>query len=130
MCQRVDYRGLLDMWFIFPLRRPLLSLVRALYDFVIPVGERRDTLWASCEREVRWIRVLLPFAPCDLRMQWDDSLTISDARFSGVALCSLQSSQDQVAALGRVSERARYKHNDASGRAREHAFRRSQRCVQ
>lgn len=69
------------------LHRSILVLPRACYDFVQRVGRRRARVWPSVARECRWIVALLPLVRADLRANWDDSATVSDASLTGVGGC-------------------------------------------
>ena len=91
------------------LRRELLSIFRSLYDFIYGSYDRRCNLWRSAAREARWASQLLHLCSVDLRRQWSDSTTASDASLSGVAVCSAQLREADQVKHGNVKETWRYK---------------------
>ena len=119
---RESQRFLGHLVLVFLLNRPLLSIMRSLYDFVQWVGDRRAHLWKSCLKEIGWIMVLLPFARCQLDLPWSTQLTISDACVTGVALCSLDVNVGDARSIGEIAERSRFKCSPPSWNARTRAL--------
>ena len=91
------------------LRRELLSLFRSLYDFVYDSYSTRQTLWASAAREARWCSHVLKLCSVDMRRQWAESVTASDASLSGIAVCKRSMSVAEQTRLGDLKEHWRYK---------------------
>lgn len=77
---------------------------------------------SSVRRELGWLSALLPLFFVDTWRTWSDQLHAGDASDSGFGVCSHASSSEIAAGLGRVSERWRFKAEDAIA-ARKHALR-------
>ena len=90
------------------LRRELLSIFRALYDFVAKSYNRRQRLWKSAAKEARWAQHLFKLCSVDIKKRWDTVATTSDASLSGVAVCRRELAQGVVQQHGRVRETWRY----------------------
>ena len=91
------------------LRRELLSIFRALYDFVYSSYHHRQKLWASAAKEARWCSHLLRLCTIDIRRGWSGEVTCSDASLSGIAVCKRSLSADVQRKFGLVKENWRYK---------------------
>eukprot|EP00974_Lingulodinium_polyedra_P079574 7705372-Lingulodinium_polyedra.AAC.1 len=61
------------------LRRDMLSLLHATYQFVRDVGLRRAPLWASVRQELQWVRALLPAIAARSDLEWDGVVSAYDA---------------------------------------------------
>ena len=59
------------------LRRELLALLRAMYDFVGAHYHQRVRVWESVAREAHWLAALLPFSYAKLSRPWDVNVTVS-----------------------------------------------------
>ena len=90
------------------LRRELLSVFRALYDFVHKSYHRRQRLWKSAAKEARWAQHLFKLCSVNMKRTWSSNTTTSDASLSGVAVCSRELATDVVQRHGRVRETWRY----------------------
>ena len=101
------------------LRRELLSIFRALYDFVRHDYTGRTKLWATAAREARWAANLMKLCSADLTRQWDGEITCSDASLSGIAVCKRSLDAQTCESIGSVREVWRYKAADPSLRPRE-----------
>ena len=102
----------------FMVRRELLSIFRAVYDFKSEHYYKRVTLWKSAAQECRWAAALLLMCHADLRRPWHSEVTASDASLSGTGVVSM--SKEQVCDLGSQRELWRYRAVDSASRAREH----------
>ena len=94
------------------LRRELLSIFRAMYDFVHKSYSKKRPLFASAAREAKWASALLGLCSVDLRKDWSGRVTASDASLSGVAVCCRELPRDEVAAIGSQREPWRYKYKE------------------
>ena len=91
------------------LRRELLSIPRASYDFIRQCYTTRVRLWKSVAWECHTLARLLPLCVCELARPWADRISISDASLSGWAAGSLRVGQKHVGEIGRAPERNRYR---------------------
>ncbi|CAK9013540.1 unnamed protein product [Durusdinium trenchii] len=94
------------------LRGELLSIFRAMYDFVQKSYLQKRPLFASAAREAKWASALLGLCSVDLRKDWCERITASDASLSGVAVCCRELPRDEVAAIGSQREPWRYKYKE------------------
>ncbi|CAK8991991.1 unnamed protein product [Durusdinium trenchii] len=94
------------------LRRELLSIFRAMYDFAHKSYSKKRPLFASAAREAKWASALLGLCSVDLRKDWSGRVTASDASLSGVAVCCRELPRDEVAAIGSQREPWRYKYKE------------------
>lgn len=94
------------------LRREMLSVLRALYDFVQSCYHRRCRLWKTAAGESRILANLLCICYADLRRPWSPLVTCSDASLSGIAVSSKQTDTQIVASIARHREGWRFKHRD------------------
>lgn len=67
----------------FMVKRELLSIFRALYDFKAAHYEKRVKLWPSAAQECKWAAALLLMCRANLRLPWHRSVTASDASLTG-----------------------------------------------
>ena len=65
------------------LRRELLSVFRAAYDFKVVHYEERVKLWSTAATEFAMMSALLDICYADLRRPWSQEITASDASLSG-----------------------------------------------
>ncbi|CAK0894772.1 unnamed protein product [Prorocentrum cordatum] len=91
------------------LRRELLCILRALYDFIREHYAERRRLWPSAAAEVAQCRSLLSVMFSNLRMPWSPIVVASDACLSGMAAATTNLPVSVVSSIGRVSERWRYR---------------------
>ena len=101
------------------LRRELLSIFRALYDFVQHNYTGRSRLWVTAAREARWAASLLKLCSADLTRPWDGEITCSDASLSGIAVAKRSLDSVSSEQIGSIRESWRYKAADPSMRPRE-----------
>ena len=102
------------------LRRELLSIFRAVYDFKVVAYEKRQRLWRTAGHEFLCMASLLDLCFADLRRPWSSKVSASDASLTGTAVCSTTWSQEQVQQAGRQRELWRFRAIGGAGRAREH----------
>ena len=91
------------------LRRELLSVFRALYDFMYSSYFRRQRLWASAAKEAKWCSCLLKLCTVDIRRPRSETITASDASLSGIAVCQRSLSEDLQRRGASLKETWRYK---------------------
>ncbi|CAK0814691.1 unnamed protein product, partial [Prorocentrum cordatum] len=65
--------------FISMLRRPLLSVLSATYQFIRSAGGEQVDLWPSVRAELSAARALLPFAFAQWRLPWHGEVVATDA---------------------------------------------------
>ena len=94
------------------LRRELLSIFRAMYDFVQKSYHYKSVLFSSAAREARWASSLLGLCSVDLKRTWSEKVTSSDASLSGIAVCTRELPREDVARLGAQREPWRYKYRE------------------
>lgn len=68
------------------LRRELLSIFRACYDFIRSSYNKRSRLWKSAAEEARWASHLLELCTADLKKKWSNDITASDASLSDISV--------------------------------------------
>lgn len=102
------------------LRRELLSVFRAVYDFKVVHYEERVKLWSTAATEFAMMSALLDICYADLRRPWSQEITASDASLSGTGVCGTCWSHDDVAQVGRQRELWRFRAEDAASKARDH----------
>eukprot|EP00974_Lingulodinium_polyedra_P037345 3583134-Lingulodinium_polyedra.AAC.1 len=59
--------------------RPVLSVGRAVYDFIASCPGRPRRLWESALYECRLMAALLPILGIDLASEWSRTMVASDA---------------------------------------------------
>ena len=104
---------------LFLLRRPMMSIMRALYAFVEKTPGFGRRLPAEAARECKHIAALLPLCKANLRLPWSPTVTCSDACLSGIAVCRAQCEVSDISQVGAVSERWRYTVKLPSAKPRE-----------
>ena len=109
MCGRDLEHILGHLIHIFTLKRELLSIFHATYSFIKGSYLRRQPLWASVARELRWALALLPLVEVDIQLPWHTEVHCYDASPWGFGVTSASWSQDVVHDLGASSERSRLK---------------------
>ena len=102
------------------LRRELLSVFRAIYDFKITHYSRRVKLWSTAAHECACMSSLLNVCFADLRRPWCNEVTASDASLSGTATCAAEWPPDEVRAAGRQRELWRFRAEGSATKARDH----------
>lgn len=91
------------------LRRELICLMGALYEFVRASYDKRQPLWGSCVAELRWIKGLLPTFASSMRRAWSPTILAYDASLFGYGVVESEWSLTDIKATGRLSEPARFK---------------------
>ena len=104
------------------LRRPLLSVFRACYDFAQSNCTTHIRVWRSVARDALWVANFFPFAQADFRRQWAPNDCMTDASWSGYAVSKAVWGTEAVASVGRLSERRRYRVHECPAAARAFAF--------
>ena len=94
------------------LRRELLSVFRAMYDFVQKSYHYKSVLFPSAAREARWASSLLGLCSVDLKRTWSEKVTSSDASLSGIAVCTRELPREEVARIGAQREPWRYRYRE------------------
>ena len=102
------------------LRRELLSVFRAVYDFKIIAYNNRQRLWKTAALECKCMASLLDLCFADLRRPWCQEVTASDASLTGTAVCSTHWGPADTHQVGRQRELWRYRAIGGAGRARDH----------
>ena len=72
--------------FLSLIRRPMLSLMRSVYAYIKKDFARPRRLWASVQRELRWMASLAPLLVCDLSLQALSRVCCSDASLDGAGV--------------------------------------------
>ena len=103
------------------IRREVLSLLNASYQFAERVGPRQARLWRSVRRELWHARCILPLLSVDLSAEWWPEVAASDASLFGLGVTVRKAPTQLVSSIGRCSERWRFRVEGAQ-RAREHAL--------
>ena len=102
------------------LRRELLSVFRAVYDFKITHYSRRVRLWSTAAHECACMSALLDVCFADLRRPWCLEVSASDASLSGTATCAVVWPPEEVKAAGRQRELWRFRAEGSASKARDH----------
>ena len=102
-------------------RRESLSILHHCYSFCHKFQNTPTRLWPSVRQELTWIASILPLLRCKINNGWSTDVTASDSSPWGLGVCSRQLDVSTVASIGSVSERWRFKFEDAT-RARKHAL--------
>ena len=100
----------------FMLRRECLSIFRSVYDFKQRHYEQRVTLWKSAAMECRQAAALLLMCYSDLKREWHQEVTCSDASLSGTGVCAGVFPIDDIRQIGSQRELWRYRTRDAAQR--------------
>ena len=90
-------------------RREVLSVFSASYAFVQANYWERQEMWASVREELCCFRGLLIFLSSDWVLPWNRCVTASDASESGFGVTSTMIDATEVARVGRVAERSRFR---------------------
>ena len=101
-------------------KRELLAIFRAMYDFKTAHYESRVRLWPSAAQECKWAAALLLMCRANLRLPWHPAVTASDASLTGTGVVEARFDPKLVATVGSQKELWRYKASDSACRAREH----------
>ena len=96
---------------VFVLNRSGMSIFRRLYDFVQSDCKPRFLTPGELE-EVRNFIGLMPLMYGNIRLQWSDTVTCTDASPFGYGICERSADLQQVRNIGRWQERWRFKHLD------------------
>ena len=94
---------------IVMLRREFLSLLHAVYVFVKDSYTRRQPLWPSVARELRWVFSLLPACFADIGSAWSPRVSTYDASPWGFGVGDAAWVPEQVAEVGGWRERSRFR---------------------
>ena len=96
---------------VFVLNRSGMCIFRRLYDFV--QSDCLPRFLTSVEKEeVRNFIGLMPLLYGNIRLQWSDTVTCTDASPFGYGICERSAELQQVRNIGRWQERWRFKHLD------------------
>ena len=101
-------------------RCDLLSIFHAVCRFIQRHYMERVSPWATARQELRAYRSMMVVARTSWRGSWHPVVFAADASLSGYGISSTIWSPCEVAAVGRVPERRRWKLG--AGIAREHAL--------
>ncbi len=104
------------------LRRPLLSLLHAVYVFVNAGIVRRVPVWKTVWDEIRTIRGMLVFAFSDLRLPFSSKVSMFDACLSGYGIGESEWSLEDVQCACDTDERWRFRDASISMSHREEAL--------
>ena len=107
--------------YAFLVNRPLLSIFHHCYRFVRRHYLEKAKLWPSVIEELKAARGALIFCRSDWWRQWNDLISASDASLEGYGVCTCKAPKAAVSAVGRLSERERFKRR-AGHSARESAL--------
>ncbi|CAK0874266.1 unnamed protein product, partial [Prorocentrum cordatum] len=91
------------------LRRAALAMLSACYTFAETSGLKRQPLWASAQRELFWVRSLLPCVVSEMGKTWAQTVAAYDASPWGYGVVETEWGPGEVASHGRLSERARFR---------------------
>ncbi|CAK8994704.1 unnamed protein product [Durusdinium trenchii] len=103
------------------MNRALLSVFHNVYKFIHSHHDHPATLWNSVRAELRAFCGLMPLIASDWCRPWNELVPVSDASEEGFGVCAAVWTSSQAAAVGRVSERDRFK-RAGSHSARETAL--------
>ena len=124
-CPGRELEGIISHYsFLCLARRPAVSVLPSCYAFIERSYVEASPLWGSIQRELRWVRGLLPLLQRSLSMPWADATFVSDASGWGGGVAYKRVSPVRAAEVGRISERWRYKTPSDLGAAlpRRHVF--------
>ena len=102
-------------------RREGLSLIHHSYQFCHKHLDESVRLWPSVRKELAWISSLLPLFRMRLNCGWGTDVMASDSSPWGVGVCSRKMDVDEIRKYGGMSERWRYRFEDAA-QARKRAL--------
>ncbi|CAK0863715.1 unnamed protein product [Prorocentrum cordatum] len=95
--------------FIFMLRRPLLSVLSATYQFMRGVGGGQVDLWPSVRAEHSAAPALLPFAFAQWKLPWHREVVATGACPTGRGVVESIWGEKNVKEVGMVDERLRFR---------------------
>eukprot|EP00438_Fugacium_kawagutii_P025342 Skav236504 [mRNA] locus=scaffold78:316727:320924:+ [translate_table: standard] len=98
---------------IFVLNRCGMCIFRHLYDFIQADGPPRLLSRSEIE-EVKIFIGLVPLLFGNIRLEWSNTVTATDASPYGYGICERSMSTEEVRSMGRWQERWRFKHLDPS----------------
>ena len=101
--------------------RDLMCLLFATYKFARLNLARAVPLWPTARQELVSFLGLMPLLRSDWTLPWHDTPVASDASEQGYGICLGSWPKGEVAKIGRVSERARFRKLGGAP-AREHYF--------
>ena len=101
--------------------RKLLSVFHTCYKFIEKCYQQVTPLWKSVIDELRAFSALAPALESDWRRSWNTHVLSSDASEEGYGIVAGVFDKDQVAQVGRMSERGRFKRSGGHN-ARESAL--------
>ncbi|CAE8588527.1 unnamed protein product [Polarella glacialis] len=104
------------------LRRESLSVFSSVYAFCQKHRSTAVELWPSVKKELIWFKSILPLLTVSLSSPWYNTVTASDSSPAGYGVCTRKLSSEKVASIGRVSEKWRFRCEDAIN-ARHRALR-------
>ena len=103
------------------IRREGFALLSSCYMFIEKHTDKQTRLWPSVLRELSQIESILPLLSAELDISWYRKIAAVDASNFGIGVCERELDVDRVGDIGRVSERWRFKVEDAI-HARKHAL--------
>jgi len=101
-------------------RREALSAINAGYAFVNMHYNTPTRLWPKLRQELFWIADILPLCRVRVNVGWSSDVCASDSSPFGYGICQRHINPDIARAVGRQSERWRFRFEDAVD-ARKHA---------
>ena len=107
----------------FLVNRPLLSIFHHSYRFIRRHYDQKAILWDTVVEELQAAKGKGALICCcsDWGRQWNDLVSTSDASLLRYGVCTRKAPRSSVAAVGRLSERERFKRK-AGHSARESAL--------
>ena len=100
----------------FSMRTELLSCVESCYTFIQSSYHKKQPLWPSCRKELRWCYSLMPLAEASMAAAWSTKVRMYDASPSGYGVVSSEFDASLVSSVGRVKERHRFAKHFAAAR--------------
>ncbi|CAK0792937.1 unnamed protein product, partial [Prorocentrum cordatum] len=91
------------------LRRELLCILGATYAYVEATGPVAAPLWPAVRHELQLVHDLLPLCTVDLGAPWHGRVACADVSPFGLGVVARRAPKDRVGAIGRVTEKWRYK---------------------
>ena len=95
--------------YCFLVRRPLLSIFNAVCKFIQAYPSSTAMMWESVRDELFVAKSLLFLAVGDWTPQWSSTVYCADACESGYGVCTTFLDRAEVAKIGRLPERSRYR---------------------
>ena len=103
-------------------RPELLSIFRAVYEFIGKTYREKKVAWPSVKREAQQVIALAPFAFASLDRPAAAQVVATDACLSGMGVMTSQWSPGEVRSILAVKERSRFLSGCEAFRARAHAL--------